>query len=788
MIGDQPIDLVDLNGDPGPWSIGGKAAGLHRLAVAGLPVPPGRVIPAESSDADIDGLAARIGRLWPDARLAVRSSGMSEDSAGASFAGQFETVLDVEPTAADLARAVRRVRASVASDHVAAYGHGPDLRMAVLVMPMVDADAAGIAFTRDPVSGDRVVVIEAVSGIADRLAAGEATGERWRVADAPRCVSGAGVLDAEQAVGIAGLARRVEQLEGVAQDIEWAIVDGRIQLLQARPITTLDDLEPIAMDDEVPPGPWEWDSTHSRRPVSPLLADVFPEGMERGSRTLAREYGVPFDHIALRVINGYLYLQVVPPVGRPGSPPPPAPLSRLLFKVVPVLRRRERAARRTFAERTWEGWHQRWRTQVRPAIETTLSDWHDLDLAGLSDDELAAVFTEAVELQRHTFSWNMVTDPAYLVPLADLARFVDRHLDVGFATTIRLLAGASHPAYRDALRALAEQVTPQVRDAVEAGGDVLGRLEATAPEFADAYRDHQRAYGTLLLGYDLTDPTLREDPAAELLRAVTLPAEAGDPSADARALADDLAARLPGHLRGEFEQLVSDARASYWIREEGEGMHSAVGGALRLVVLEVGRRLVAAGQVEQPDHAAFLTVDELTGWLREPVDVSEAVRTRRAQHRWAAHQRPPEAFGLPAELPGPESLPPAVARLMEVFALVLAHDQRPAELADGADGVAASPGTHTGPVRVVRGPDGFATVKPGEVLVAPITNSTWEVLFPHIGALVTEGGGLLSHPAIVAREYGLPAVVGCEHATRRFRDGQLVTVDGSLGTVTAADP
>lgn len=788
MIDSPSVELVDLHDDPGPWTIGGKAAGLHRLAAAGLPVPPGAVVPAEATDGDVDRLADHVCLRWPGGRLAVRSSGATEDSAEASFAGQFDTVLDVEPAAGVLAGAIRRVRASTATDRVAAYGPGADLRMAVLVMPMVRAAAAGIAFTRDPVSGARVVVVEAVPGVADRLAAGEATGERWTVADTPRCTSDAIVLSADQVVRVAELARRVEQLEGTAQDIEWAIADGRVQLLQARPITTLDDLEPLPMDDEVPPGSWEWDSTHSRRPASPLLADVFPAGMERGSRMLAREYGVPFDHLALRAINGYFYIQVVPPVGRPGSPPPPALLSRLLFRVVPVLRRRHRAARRAFAEGAWEGWHRRWRSEVRPAIEATLSEWHGLDLAELSDDQLARVLTEAVELQRHTFSWNMVTDPAYLVPLAELARFVDRHLDGGFATTIRLLAGASHPAYRDALRTLAEQATPPVREAVAAGGDVLARLEATAPAFADAYRDHQRAFGTLLLGYDLTDPTLREDPAAELRRVVTLPAEDGDPSAEARALADDLAAGLPDHRRGEFEQRLADARATYWIREEGEGVHSTVLGALRRVMLEVGRRLVAAGHVAQPDHAAFLTVDELTGWLRAPTDVAATVRTRRAQHRWAAQQRPPETFGPPAALPGPGSLPPEVARLMEVFALVLAHDQRPAELAGDTDGVAASAGTHTGPVRVIRRPDEFSTVQPGEVLVAPITNSTWEVLFPHIGALVTEGGGLLSHPAIVAREYRLPAVVGCEHATDRFHDGQLVTVDGHLGTVTPVTP
>jgi pyruvate,water dikinase len=135
-------------------------------------------------------------------------------------------------------------------------------------------------------------------------------------------------------------------------------------------------------------------------------------------------------------------------------------------------------------------------------------------------------------------------------------------------------------------------------------------------------------------------------------------------------------------------------------------------------------------------------------------------------------------------MPEIEAFPPDVRRIMKAVTLITTHDQLPADLAEGVDGVGASPGVHTGRVSVVSGPEDFEKVQVGDVLVAPITTSPWEVLFPHIGALVTEGGGLLSHPAIVAREYGLPAVVGCEGAMGRFHDGQLVRDDGVAGTVT----
>lgn len=780
------MDLIDLNGDPGSWSIGGKAAGLHRLARAGLPVPPGRVIPAESDEIDIVRLVDGIVDLWPDQRLAVRSSGVGEDSAEASFAGQFETVLDVDPTADEIIRAVHEVRASVVTNHVKTYRPGSDLPMAVLVMPMVQADTAGIAFTRDPVSGEDAVVIEAVSGVGDRLAAGEMRGERWTVDDTARRETDLGVLDSDQAMEIADLARRAEELEGCPQDIEWARADGRLYLLQARAITTLNDIELGPMDEEIPPGPWEWDSTHSRMPVSTLLADVFPEGMKRGSQRLAREYGLPIDHIALRAINCFFYIQIVPPAGKPGTPPPPPWVMRILFKMVPSLRRKEKAARRTLSERTYEQWHETWLTDRRPEVELTMQRWQDLDLTELDDGELAAVFTEAVELQRDTFSWNMVTDPAYLVPLADLHRFLSNQLQIGFDTTIKLLSGSSHSTYRDSLRRLAEMITPTVREIIAEGGDVLDRIETIAPEFAAAHRLHQRTHGSLVLGYDLTDLTLIENSVEELTRAATLPTEDHDPSKGARVLASELTEHLPADLREKFETLLEAARDSYWIREEGESVHSSVMGALRLVMLEVGRRLVAARQVEKPDIAAFLTIEEITDWLQSRTDVSAVVDARRTRHQWAMRRRPPAKLGPEVDPPGPESLPASIARLMEIFQLAITHDQRPTDLPEEADGVAASAGVYTGPARVVRGPDDFDQVKAGEILIAPITSSTWEVLFSHIGALVTEGGGLLSHPAIVAREYGLPAVVGCEGATALFRDGQMVTVNGSLGTVTAA--
>lgn len=779
----RAIELGEVS--PPHLTVGGKAAHLQVMAAAGLPVPEGVVIPAEASAAELEGLAAVVAESLAGRRLAVRSSAEAEDTSTASFAGQYETVLDVAPEAAAIADAVRRVRGSARQEGVASYASRQSAAMAVLIMPMVDADAAGIAFTRDPVTGERVIVVEAVAGLGDRLAAGERRGESWRLGAELGRIDDLGVLTQDQARAVADVAARCEEIAGVPQDIEWAISSGEVVLLQARPITTIDDIEPIPMDDTPPPGPWEWDSTHNRRPFTPLTASVFAEGFARASRRLAETYGAPIKQLSMRTINGYLYIQVVPPLGKPGAPSPPKPVMRVLFSVVPVLRKRKAAARRAVRERVDRRLHREWLDSVAPRIEASIDGWLDLDISTLSDNRLRSLIGDAVELQRETFEWNMATDPAYLMPLADLNQFVEEQLDVGIATTIRLLAGASPSAYAASVSALAEEMPEEVRAAIVAGARI-GDLENIDPVFVDAYRSHLRVHGLRVLGFDLSYRVLLEEPELELGRIATMP-RLNDPTTEA----EELAARLRGDLDGaavpRFDALLAEARRTYPIREQGEAVHARAMGILRLGVLEAGSRMVDQGHLDDAEHVFFLTLDELLGWLRSPSDVSDTVRTRRGQHLWALGQSPRASYGGDAPLPDIDGFPEDVQRIMRVIELITTHDQHPADLAEGADGVAASPGVYTGPVRLVDGPEEFHKVQAGDVLVAPITMSPWEVLFPHIGALVTEGGGLLSHPAIVAREYGLPAVVGCEGAMHRFRDGQIVQVDGASGTVTPVE-
>jgi hypothetical protein len=320
--------------------LGTKAASLARLAGAGFPVPPGVVVtPAAAADwaqahGRLHAVAAELG--GPDQRFAVRSSASAEDLAGASFAGQYETVLDVGLD--ELAEAVRRVVDSAASGRVAAYRQahpqaapadppGSGGAMAVLVQVMVPADAAGVAFTANPLTGARdEIVISAVPGLGEPLVAGQATGDQWVVRDgqARRTRASEQAISANQARQIATLARRVHAHLGSPQDLEWAIttdpsgrdgadgVEGGLWLLQARPMTALPD--PV---DWTPPAPGYWMRNLRLgewlpEPMTPLFADWLLDRIDRGEQQATRAHvgaALEFPHAA---INGWYYLATPP--------------------------------------------------------------------------------------------------------------------------------------------------------------------------------------------------------------------------------------------------------------------------------------------------------------------------------------------------------------------------------------------------------------------------------------------------------------------------------------------
>jgi rifampicin phosphotransferase len=730
--------------------LGTKAASLARLAGAGFPVPPGVVVTAAAA-ADWDqayrrlhAVAAELGD--PDQRFAVRSSATAEDLAGASFAGQYETVLDVGLD--ELPDAVRRVVDSAASARVAAYRQahpqaaaadpsGSGGGMAVLVQVMVPADAAGVAFTANPVSGDRdEIVISAVRGVGERLVAGQATGDQWivRHGQARRTRATEQAITADQAGQIATLARRVHAHLGSPQDLEWAIttdpsgsdnadgVEGGLWLLQARPMTALPD--PV---DWTPPAPGYWMRNLRLgewlpEPMTPLFADWLLERLDHGEQQATRDHvgtTLAFPHAA---INGWYYLATPPLSPRTIATTLLQGRGRLLrFLRDAVLgpgRNPVTADRRLLARLA-----EQWRTELLPRYQRLVHEG-DQQLPTASPEQLAAIVDQVgAAAGEQLWSLAVVGGAAWKMEGA-LARFYRQHLAATINASVQeLLVGL--PGSQPDLAAHAVQ-------SLDWTHPTAGEL-AWPPPRPSEDRHHQLA-------------ARREALTAQCLAV--------------------LGNRPP--LQARFRAQLGVAQRYAVLREQQARQLTVGWPLLRRCALRLGELLRADGVIDRAEDVFFLTRAELDTHAprQDVVDRRRTVWER--QRRLLA----PLTIGRPPRLLAKELL----------GAVDAVRTSGPAP--QGAIvGQPASPGRATGPVRIVHGPGDFDRFQPGEVLVARATAPAWTPLFARAVAVVTDGGTLAAHASLVAREYGIPAVVATSDATTHLDDGQVVTVDGGAGTV-----
>jgi phosphohistidine swiveling domain-containing protein len=276
-----------------------------------------------------------------------------------------------------------------------------------------------------------------------------------------------------------------------------------------------------------------------------------------------------------------------------------------------------------------------------------------------------------------------------------------------------------------------------------------------------------------------------------LLRAIRI-AAAGAETDDA-SIDDEVAevrGKVPEEHRGEFDELLAEARLMYRLRDE-RGVFSDIwaSGLMRRAVLGAGRRLAASGRIKQPDHLIDATVEEMCSMLAgadaPSADELEARTEYRTSH--TAKEAPAHLGDAPMPPPDPSGLPPAAARVMRAMGVALGELFGSSEAEHEGDvlrGLAASRGMYEGPARRIAGPAEFGRIVQGDVLVTESTTEAFNILLPLLGAIVTDSGGLLSHSAIVAREYGIPGVVGTREATERIADGARLRVDGDAGEVT----
>jgi rifampicin phosphotransferase len=866
---------------------GTKAASLARLRGAGFPVPDGVVLTTaglaahlaalpEAADDELgsgitrsplpDDVAAALAaalETYGEAPLAVRSSGVAEDLAGASFAGQYETVLGVRGRAAAV-DAVRRCWASAHSRHLLQYSSGRGLSaapLAVLIQPLLEPDAAGVAFTANPVTGRRdEAVVSAVRGLGERLVSGRASPDEWLVRDGAavalttpeRAVSAADVLR------VAELARAVEHFFGAPQDIEWALQDGELYLLQARPITTLPALdgmeagEPAIADPapdraapaapsvsrspavsrtaaapvtpavsptpaasltgavpDPPPGFWQRADSHYPQPLSAYARSVLLPAANHGFRRMCAEFGLLTETVEEREIGGWVYLRAVPLGGR-DLPPPPDWLMKILVRVLPSLRARVRDCVRAVRQDRAGEWIERWHAVLRPQLEARLARLRKVELAALGDAELVRHTRSVNLLLRDSQELHMLLNHSLSVLLADFA-FTCRDL-LGWAEedAFEMLLGLSEvsSAPARALRDVGVHVrrSTALQEILEDGGPLAAeRMTAADAEFGAAFGGYRSSFGCRTIRYEVADPTLAEMPELILALLRDQLRRGYDADADAAVLAGRRMQRIaearailrgrgePERAAARFERALVRAERAYPVREEHGFFDTMMPLALaRHAALEAGRRLAARGRIAQPSDVFLLEVEESCAALESGAPRHELVARRQLERAAALARAAPAAYGsAPVAPPSLAALPPEARFAHEavlwsyerIFAT--AASARRQQDARRISGIAASAGTFTGPARIIMDESDFGRISAGDVLVCPITSPVWSVLFPSVGALVTDAGGFLSHSAIIAREYRIPAVVATGNATALLHDGQLVSVDGRAGTVIA---
>ena len=702
--------------------VGAKAATLGELLAAGFRVPNGFVLDPDAARMTRDDREAlQRGVDLGTGPFAVRSSGIAEDGAQQSYAGMYETVLDVAASA--LGDAVERVLASAVAARLAAYQEAGDRRMAVIVQAMVDARAAGVALTADPVTGDRgSCVVSAVRGTGERLVSGGASGDEWVVqgelATARRRPERA--IDSDEARRVAAEARRIASTRGAPQDVEWAIDgDGTLWILQARPMTALppdvswEPSGPGAYTRSVRFGEWIGE------PVTPLFESWLLTVMEDRLHDRLREWigqhaPKPY-HV---VVNGWYFYSI--------NFLSPAALARTMPK---LLWRLVRSPLRVVGlippllRHSVPVYERAWRRELLPRYRSAVASAEVLvesaDVTGLQAliDELAALAGD------YFASIATLSGAAYKMEI-NLARFQRRHLPALPGGHLPLLVGLAPPE-RPARHAVASldwwQTPPTPADAVVEPGRDHGHLVAARREAEES------AFGAL--------------------------------------------AASPRRLR-QFRRLVADAQRLVLVREEQVRDLTLAWPPMRRAVVRIGEALVERGALERADDVFFLTRTEALGALDLGVLPNRAdVTHRRALREQQARLVPPLVVG---------HLNPLLRQMWEAFPRLLGATSSDQALVSGAP---AAPGRATGPVRVIRGPQEFDDLLPGEILVAPLTAPAWTPLFTRAAGVVTDVGSAASHASIIAREYGIPAVVGCGDATARLRTGMRVTVDGTTGNV-----
>ena len=813
-----------------PILAGGKGAGLARLRRQGFPVPDGFIVtpavfqdhiggfremlpkqPDACPEAELAHFQAMIIRQPLPARLerdvvaayrklggpvAVRSSMLGEDGARRSFAGQLETFLNVEGEGA-LVSAIKQCWAALYSPRMARYlasqaGQGyaataNGLSMAVVIQRMVDARAAGVAFSADPITGQRCVLIEAICGLGDSLVRGVAEPDRFLVdsrgvLSEVKCVHpDAPTLQQPEVLALAELVRRVVRKAQAPQDIEWAWDGARFHLLQARIITALVGRHVYSnrMVSEMVPGL-----------IKPLVYSTNTVGMTRNvfGRLFTELIGpsdFDFTRLAVR-IHSRIYTDItllgelLERIGLPANfmemvtrdeqsdshrPPLSFKTARAMLRLTRFAWRHSRPAKEI---------HAFLNDHARTLQAYQDANWQTAEPAELLDqlDTLIACHAQS--------QWHIFVGPMnMMVRHRILCQWVRRRVaDVVPSDLIRGLVGlkALEPnAHLQRLAALARQLDADVKSCLMDGDFATIRSQlarsATGRALTREVDEFLDKYGFLSgSGTDFTLTPWSENAGLiwySIGRAAESPLVQG--VEDIRQTRESARARVRGQLnwwqRQFFDRLLASTIMYIDLRERLSLMMSRDSYQMRRIILALAEHLVHRQAIAERDDVFYLTRDELVALIGQELasaDANSLIAARQAEMARDAQ------LEMPDTICGDQALMPP----------------RAAKVQDCLTGISGSSGWASGRARIILDPSNAPRrLASDDILVVPFSDVGWTPLFAGVSGIVAETGGQLSHTSIVAREYGIPAVVSVKQATRLIQDGQPIAVDGTHGRV-----
>ncbi|MFW9996344.1 MAG: PEP/pyruvate-binding domain-containing protein [Candidatus Odinarchaeota archaeon] len=763
---------------------GGKGGVLARLFQSGYNVPYGLVILPHAFDGDtlnsqawveIQKHLAKLRKASHDISFAVRSSALAEDSATASFGGQFETVLGVSNDK-EIHDAIHRVRRSRLNERVKAYSEAKGLdtehEIAVVIQQLVRSDISGVLFTADPVTGRRSIMTgNFIHGYGEKLVSGEATPQEFTLAKPKGQYNGSPELK-KHAKQLYKLGKKLEEDLGSPQDIEWTIANNKLYLLQSRPITTL-------IGHDLSTGEWNDSLTGDYLWASHLMVDIFPDivttstwslltnfyrevesggklpGFEKTGLIAGRPYlNVSGVYSVMKKITGDKkardYLESM--IGEfPDIEIPIVPVTakQLLFDFIP-------------GELKWERKKGKYRKNLQTFLETLPERCQNLmqkiqetsgkrELIVIWQDEVIPLFNEGMLTQ-------IALNEDYLGP----------HLSL--SSELKKLPGEEPKRLLTTIGGNSDQL--------ESIGPLIGLAKILKGEMS--YEDYLHEYGHRSSNEnELSDPRPIEiegwlDKQLEKHKKSAI--DIDDLFKKGREDFDDawskFHTRFPKKAK-KIKKTIDDITETTRVREEIRSALSRIQFAVRVFFLRTGE-LTGLGE-----DIFFITVDELLSILSGNTVSREIIANRKATYE--------QYKSLPV-------YPPFIRGRFDPFKWAADPDRRydlfdplaPVSTVDQPDtikGQAGSDGRVEGVVRVVKTLDEGEQLQAGEILVTSTTNVGWTPLFPRAAAIITDIGGRLAHASIIARELGIPAVVGCNDATTRLKTGDRVLVDGMNGII-----